>query len=65
MPFEAGRSHLDLAAHIHAQGNQTSAAMHLIEAYARFTALQVPKYVERTVQLASEFGVALAARENI
>jgi class 3 adenylate cyclase/tetratricopeptide (TPR) repeat protein len=64
MPFEAGRSHLDLAAHIHAQGNQTSAAMHLTEAYGRFTALQVPRYVERTVQLASKFGVALSARED-
>jgi hypothetical protein len=64
MPFETGRSHLDLAAFAHAQGNQAAAATHLTEAYALFTTLQVLRYVERTVQLASEFGVALSAREN-
>src|SRR5712691_6522923 len=60
MPFETGRSHLDLAALAHAQGNQASAATHLTEAYALFTEVQVPRYVERTVQLASEFGITLA-----
>ena len=65
MPFEAGRSHLDLAALTHAQGNQAAAATHLTEAYALFIALQVPRYVERSVQLASEFGVDLTAREDV
>jgi tetratricopeptide (TPR) repeat protein len=61
MPFETGRSHLDLAAFTHVQGNQEATATHLTEAYALFTALQVPRYVERTVQLASKFGVTLSA----
>ncbi len=61
MPFETGRSHLDLAAFTHVQGNQEATATHLTEAYVLFTALQVPRYVERTVQLASEFGVTLSA----
>ena len=64
MPFEAGRSHLDLAALTHVRGNQEAAATHLTEAYALFTALQAPRYVERTVQLASEFGVALSVHED-
>jgi class 3 adenylate cyclase/tetratricopeptide (TPR) repeat protein len=61
MPFETARSHLDLAALTHAQGSQESAAAHLTEAYVLFTEAQVPRYVERTVQLASEFRIALAA----
>jgi hypothetical protein len=54
-------SHLDLAALAHIQGNQASAATHPTAAYALLTEVQVPRYVEQTVQLASEFGIALAA----
>jgi predicted ATPase len=45
--FEAGRTHLDLAALAHTQGNQTGATAHLTQAQVLFTALQVPLYVER------------------
>jgi class 3 adenylate cyclase/tetratricopeptide (TPR) repeat protein len=60
--FDMGRIHLDLAALTHdAQGHPEVAATHLTEAHALFTALQVPRYVERTMQLASAFGLALSA----
>ena len=58
--FEAGRTHLDLAALAHAQGHQEAATTQLHAAHAVFTALQVPRYVERTAQLASAYGVSLA-----
>ena len=58
--FEAGRTHLDLAALAHVQDHQEAAATHLHTAHAVFTALQVPRYVERTEQLAGAYGVALA-----
>ena len=50
--FEAGRTHLDLAALAHTQGNQVGATVHLAQAQALFTALQVPRYMERTAHLA-------------
>ena len=59
--FEVGRTHLDLATLAHAQGDVSATAMHLYEAHGLFTALQVPKYSERTAQLAREYGVTLAA----
>jgi tetratricopeptide (TPR) repeat protein len=58
--FDMGRLHLDLAALTHTQGHPQAVAMHLTEAYALFTALQVPRYVEHTVQLAGACGVALS-----
>ena len=58
--FEAGRTHLDLAALAHAQGHPEAATTHLHAAHAVFTALQVPRYVERTAQLAGAYGVSLA-----
>jgi tetratricopeptide (TPR) repeat protein len=59
--FEAGRTHLDLAALAHAQGNQEGATAHLTQAQALFTALQVPRYVERTTHLAQAYGIILRA----
>jgi hypothetical protein len=58
--FEVGRTHLTLVELAHVQGDQEALATHLKEAYALFRALQVPKYVERTAQLAERFGVSLA-----
>ncbi|MFZ1061683.1 MAG: adenylate/guanylate cyclase domain-containing protein [Candidatus Rokuibacteriota bacterium] len=58
--FEMGRTHLFLASLGHAQGDREAAASHLNEAQALFRALRVPKYVERTEQLAREFGASLS-----
>jgi class 3 adenylate cyclase/tetratricopeptide (TPR) repeat protein len=57
--FEIGRIHLFLASLSHAQGNCEAVASHLNEAHALFRALRVPKYVERSEQLAREFGASL------
>ena len=57
--FEAGRTHLDLAAH--AQGNLGAATAHLTHAHGMFTSLQVPHYVERTIYLTREYGITLRA----
>lgn len=57
--FEAARTHLDLAALAHAQGNLQAVTRHLTEAHTLFVALQVPRYVERTEQLAANCGVSL------
>jgi tetratricopeptide (TPR) repeat protein len=57
--FEVGRTHLDLASLARAQGNREAVPSHLDEARALFRALRVPKYVERTQQLAREFGARL------
>jgi hypothetical protein len=61
------RTHLDLAALAHTQGNQDAAITHLSTAYAWFKTLQVPKWVKRTEQLAQEYGVTLVevAREEV
>ncbi|MBI4640701.1 MAG: AAA family ATPase [Candidatus Tectomicrobia bacterium] len=60
--FEVGRTQLDLAILAHAQGNQEAAMMHLKEAHDLFRILKVPKYVERTEQLAREFWVLLSEK---
>jgi class 3 adenylate cyclase/tetratricopeptide (TPR) repeat protein len=57
--FEAGRTHLDLAAVAHAQGKREAVTTHLEEAHSLFKALRAPKYVDRTEQLAREFGASL------
>jgi class 3 adenylate cyclase/tetratricopeptide (TPR) repeat protein len=57
--FELARTHLDLASLTHAQGNPHTAITHLSTAYTWFKKLQVPKYVERTEQLAREYGMTL------
>jgi len=56
--FEIGRTHLDLAVLAQAQGNLAVAATHLHTAHGLFEALQVPRYIERTAQLARALGVA-------
>ena len=58
--FEIGRTHLDLAAVVHAEGNQYAVATHLQEAHALFRALQAPTYVECTAQLARKFEAPLS-----
>ena len=55
--FEMGRTHFFLASLAYAQGDRKPAGTHLKEAHSLFMALRVPKYVERTEQLACEFGV--------
>jgi hypothetical protein len=47
---------LDLAALAHSQDRQEAAGTHLTEAHALFRNLKVPQYVERTQQLANEYG---------
>ena len=61
--YYLARTHLDLAALAHTQGNQDIATTHLNQAYAWFQKLQIPKWVERTEQLAREYGVMLAEVE--
>ena len=56
--FEMGRTHLDLAALAQAQGNLAVAATPLHTAHGLFEVLQVPRYVERTAQLARALGGA-------
>ena len=56
---EVARTHLDLALLAHTQGQLDTATTHLSTAYAWFKKLQVPKWVEKTEQLAREYGVTL------
>jgi tetratricopeptide (TPR) repeat protein len=58
--YDLARTHLDLASLAHTQGNHDAPTTHLSTAYAWFKKLQVPKWVERTEQLAQEYGVTLA-----
>jgi tetratricopeptide (TPR) repeat protein len=58
--YDLARTHLDLASLAHTQGNQDAATTHLSTAYAWFKKLQIPHWVERTEQLAQEYGVTLA-----
>jgi class 3 adenylate cyclase/tetratricopeptide (TPR) repeat protein len=55
--FEMGRTHFFLASLAYALGDREPAGTHLKEAHSLFVALRVPKYVERTEQLAREFSV--------
>jgi class 3 adenylate cyclase/tetratricopeptide (TPR) repeat protein len=57
--FELARTHLDLASLAHDQGNQDTTITHLSTAHAWFKNLQVPKWVERSEQLAREYGITL------
>jgi tetratricopeptide (TPR) repeat protein len=58
--YDLARTHLDLASLAHTQGNRDAATTHLSTACAWFKKLQIPKWVERTEQLAQEYGVTLA-----
>jgi tetratricopeptide (TPR) repeat protein len=55
--------YLDLAILARTQGNFDTAALYLCKAYTAFQKLQIPKYVERTEQLAQEYGVTLVEVE--
>ena len=57
--FEAGRTHLDLAALGHACGDLEAVRTHLADAHAAFVALRLPMHVDRTQQLALRLGVSL------
>ena len=61
--YELARTHLDLASLAHTQGDHDTAITHLSTAYAWFKKLQVPKWVEKTEQLAREYGIALTEVE--
>ncbi|MBI3454406.1 MAG: sigma 54-interacting transcriptional regulator [Candidatus Rokubacteria bacterium] len=56
--YDAARTHLDLAAVAHARGQPDLVTHHLGEAHGIFRALRVPRYVERTEELAKEFAVS-------
>ena len=59
--FEMARTRLELARVRHAQGNAEAAATDLGAAHQLFRALGVPKYVERSEQLARQLQVSLPA----
>ena len=61
--FEWGRTHLDLASFASERRNKPAITAHLRQAHARFTDLQVPKYVERTAQLARAYSVTITEVE--
>jgi tetratricopeptide (TPR) repeat protein len=56
--YELGRTHLDFATLTRTQGNLVAVATHLTAARILFETLQVPTYVERTIQLARAFEVS-------
>ena len=58
--FEVGRTHVAVAELAHAEGNAEAVATHLRAAHVLYTALRAPAYVERTEQLAREYGISLA-----
>ena len=58
--FEMGRAHLDLADLAQQQQQRKAVTYHLTEAYQLFSALQVPVYIERVTQRASELGLTFA-----
>ena len=57
--YHQARTHLDLATLAHTQKNQDTSTEHLSKAYAWFKKLQVPKWMERTEQLARDYNVTL------
>src|SRR5262249_16571976 len=58
--FEVGRTHLDLVALAHTQGDRDGATVHANHAQTLFIALNIPRYVERTQQFASACGLVLS-----
>jgi tetratricopeptide (TPR) repeat protein len=57
--YNLAGAHLDLASLAHTRGNHAAATTHLSTACAWFKKLQIPRWVERTEQLAQEYGVTL------
>jgi class 3 adenylate cyclase/tetratricopeptide (TPR) repeat protein len=58
--YDLGRTRLDLARLAHAQGKREAVETHIKEAHSLFTALPVPRWRERTEQLARELGFPLS-----
>jgi class 3 adenylate cyclase/tetratricopeptide (TPR) repeat protein len=58
--FELGRTHLELASLAYTRGNHGAATANLREARSLFKTLEIPKYVERTEQVARRIGVSIA-----
>jgi tetratricopeptide (TPR) repeat protein len=56
---EIARTTLDMAALAHAQGLQEKAVTHLHDASTLFRDLRLPRYVQRTRDLATAFGISL------
>ena len=52
--YDAARTHLDLAALARAQGNNEGALSHINRARDLFSALKMPRYIERTERLVQE-----------
>jgi hypothetical protein len=63
--YWVGRTHLDLAILACSQEDMNSAAMHLRAAHDLFTALQLSTYIERTEQLAREYGLVLSSVDTL
>jgi class 3 adenylate cyclase/tetratricopeptide (TPR) repeat protein len=59
--FEQGRALLDLAELAHAQERREAIAASLAQAHRLFTALNVPKYIEKARRYCADFGVPVAA----
>ena len=57
--IDLARTHLDLASLAHTQNNHDTATTHLSTAYTWFKKLQLPKWMEKTEQLAREYDVTL------
>jgi len=57
--YWVARAHLDLASLAGARHDRATAVTQLQGAHALFTAMHVPRYVERTEQLARELGLSL------
>ncbi|MBI4607621.1 MAG: AAA family ATPase [Candidatus Rokubacteria bacterium] len=62
--YYAGRTHLDLASLAHARGERGAVRTHLNEAYGLFAALEIPRYVEQTQQLAADLRMPLSWAET-
>jgi DNA-binding SARP family transcriptional activator len=61
--FQVARTHLLLAELLGARTDRAAAASHLLEAHHAFVRLRVPRYVERTEDVARELGLTLDAGE--
>jgi tetratricopeptide (TPR) repeat protein len=59
--FELARTHLDLAELAHASADPYGGSAHVREAHRLFIALGLPRYVERSEQLARDLGTLLSA----
>jgi class 3 adenylate cyclase/tetratricopeptide (TPR) repeat protein len=59
--FELARTHLDLATLAQSEGDGNGLRKHARQAEELFSALQVPKYVERAARLGEQSGLSLSA----